>query len=139
MGKRDIENYVDSYGVFDFVKYTYELFNDSMKQTLDMGTLLSSDPQKLRAYKEQIKKDFKSRWEALASVLEQFGIADKCRCFENQYCKICGGSRYLTSDTMQPPDVEIGIVTLDDNEKLKVQLLDSFTDKVDNDHKMSAV
>ena len=42
---------------FELPNFLYRTIMDLMKQSLDMGTLLSNDQQKLRAYKEQ-KKNF---------------------------------------------------------------------------------
>jgi len=51
----DWKKYIDSNGDFQLANFLYKSVNELMKHSLDMGTLLSSDPQKLRAYKEQTK------------------------------------------------------------------------------------
>ena len=56
------KKYVDANGNFQLANFIYRTLNDLMKNSLDMGTLLSSDQQKLRAYKEQTKKVFKSKY-----------------------------------------------------------------------------
>ena len=57
----DWKKFTDVNGDFQLANFLYKSINDLMKQSLDMGTLLSNDQQKLRAYKEQIKKLFKKR------------------------------------------------------------------------------
>mgnify|MGYP000014555495 CR=1 FL=1 len=59
----DWKKFTDVNGDFQLANFLYKSINDLMKQSLDMGTLLSNDQQKLRAYKEQIKtapKKFRS-------------------------------------------------------------------------------
>lgn len=109
----DWKKYVDVNGDFQLANFLYRSINDLMKHSLDMGTLLSNDPQKLRAYKEQTKKLFKSKWLEIAQSLETFDIIEKCICYssvEEVYCDICKGSRYkltsyLTSDEIR----EVGV------------------------------
>jgi hypothetical protein len=83
-----------------------------MKQTLDMGTLLSNDPAKLRAYKEQTKKSFKARWYEIAKALEFFNIIDPCICSveeKESYCEVCKGARYTISSTLTADEMrEVG-------------------------------
>ena len=55
----DWKNYIDLNGNFELPNFLYKTINELMKQALDMGTLLSDDQYKLRAYKEQTKKLFK--------------------------------------------------------------------------------
>jgi hypothetical protein len=55
---------------FELPNFLYRTIMDLMKQSLDMGTLLSNDQQKLRAYKEQTKKLFKNKWFEIAKALE---------------------------------------------------------------------
>ena len=55
----DWKNFININGDFELPNFLYRTINDLMKQALDMGTLLSDDPYKLRAYKEQTKKLFK--------------------------------------------------------------------------------
>jgi hypothetical protein len=82
-----------------------------MKQALDMGTLLSDDPYKLRAYKEQTKKLFKNKWYDLAQALEFFEIIEQCSCAsarlevnggKDVYCDICKGARFIISSALTP-------------------------------------
>ena len=55
----DWKKFTDVNGDFQLANFLYKGINDLMKHSLDMGTLLSNDPHKLRAYKEQTKKLFK--------------------------------------------------------------------------------
>jgi hypothetical protein len=88
---------------------------DLMKQSLDMGTLLSEDQAKLRAYKEQTKKLFKNKWYEIAKALEAFSIIDPCICSTQEketYCDICKGARYIISSTLTPDQMrEVGLFT----------------------------
>jgi hypothetical protein len=103
------KNFTDGNGNFQLANYIYRSINDLMKHALDMGTLLSNDQQKLRAYKEQTKKLFKARWYEIAECLEGLDLIEKCSCFTEDreiYCDICKGSRYklsqfLTSDEIR--------------------------------------
>lgn len=103
------KNFTDANGNFQLANYIYRSINDLMKHALDMGTLLSNDQQKLRAYKEQTKKLFKSRWYEIAECLESLELIERCICFSEEkeiYCDICKGSRYkitnfLTSDEIR--------------------------------------
>lgn len=97
----DWRNYVDQKGDFELPSYLYSLITDLMKQSLDMGTLLSNDPAKTRAFKEQIKKIFKDRWNTLAQALEFFEIVVPCSC-GNNFCEFCKGSRYLLNSALSP-------------------------------------
>lgn len=90
---------------FNIVKFIYMLLNDSMKYALDMGTLLSDDPQKLRAYKEQIKKNSKTNWDKLGAALVNIGIADDCICTRGEYCRVCSGSRFVMSSLVSSTEV----------------------------------
>lgn len=109
----DWKNYINENGDFELPNYLYKTINDLMKQALDMGTLLSSDSVKLRAYKEQTKKLFKSRWFDIAESLEFFGIIEKCACHANGkdfYCEVCKGARYVPTAVLTPDEMrEIGI------------------------------
>jgi len=106
------KKYVDSNGNFQLGNFIYRTINDLMKNSLDMGTLLSNDQQKLRAYKEQTKKIFKSKWSEIAQYLEYIDIIEKCDCtltFDDSYCKVCRGSRYKTASYLSINEIqEIG-------------------------------
>lgn len=91
------KNFIDEGGNFQLSTYIYLLMNSIMKSSLDLGTLLSDDPQKLRAYKEQIKRSHKEAWADVAEALEEFGIIERCHCTLDQYCEVCKGSRYIPS------------------------------------------
>jgi len=101
-GNIDWRDYVNSQGDFELPNYLYRMIMELMKQALDMGTLLSDDDAKLRAYKEQIKKHFKGRWADVAKALEFFDMVDPCTCRPKDYCEICGGSRFLLSAAIAP-------------------------------------
>ncbi len=94
--------YVNSSGDFELSKYLYTMINSLMKNSLDFGTMLSEDPAKLRAYKEQTKSTFKRQWLEVAQALESFDIVTRCECQFNVYCEICGGSRYRMNDAIAP-------------------------------------
>lgn len=103
--------YVNEKGDFELPAYLYAINNDLMKQALDLGTLLSSDNIKLRAYKEQVKKIFKKRWLEMAQALEFFDIVVPCGCANTDYCDVCGGSRYRLNASLTPDEMrEVGIV-----------------------------
>jgi magnesium-transporting ATPase (P-type) len=109
----DWKKYIDSSGNFQLANFLYKSINELMKNSLDMGTLLSSDQHKLRAYKEQTKKIFKSKWLDIAQSLEFFDIIERCTCFSEQgeqYCEICKGARYRISSFLNSDEVrEIGV------------------------------
>jgi hypothetical protein len=127
------KNYVNTNGDFELPNFLYKTINDLMKQSLDMGTLLSSDQYKLRAYKEQTKKLFKSRWFDIAEALEFFGIIEKCGCYSNGkdfYCEVCKGARYLPTAVLTPDEMrEIGVfIGADQNIALVDKLQKSISD-----------
>jgi len=104
----DWKNYIDKNGNFQLANFLYKSINELMKHSLDMGTLLSNDSHKLRAYKEQTKKLFKNKWLDVASALEYFDIIEKCECYFGQkeaYCEICKGSRYKISPYLSPDEM----------------------------------
>lgn len=109
----DWKKYTDTSGNFQLANFLYKSINELMKHSLDMGTLLSSDQHKLRAYKEQTKKLFKSKWFDIAQSLEFFDIIEKCSCHSEQqeiYCDICKGARYRISSYLTSDEVrEVGI------------------------------
>lgn len=107
----DWRSYVDVKGDFELPNYMYRVITDLMKQSLDLGTLLSTDQAKLRAYKEQVKKLFKKRWLELAQALEFFELVVPCSCNTNDFCDICGGSRYQLNETLTPTQLhQVGMV-----------------------------
>lgn len=107
----DWRSYVDANGDFELASYLYRVISDLMKQSLDMGTLLSNDSAKLRAFKEQTKHIFKNRWLEVAQALESFDIIVPCGCPANEYCKVCGGSRYRLNSALSPDQMrEIAVV-----------------------------
>lgn len=107
----DWRSYVNADGDFELPSYLYRLISDLMKQSLDMGTLLSNDPAKLRAFKEQTKTIFKKRWLDVAQALEAFDIIVPCGCPSQEYCRECGGSRYRLNAALSPDKLrEISVV-----------------------------
>lgn len=104
-------NYVSEEGDFQLPSYLYQIIMDLMKTTLDFGTLVSNDPVRLRAFKEQTKSTFKKRWLDIAQALEAFDMIVPCTCAHNKYCTICRGSRYLLNDALSPDEMrEISVV-----------------------------
>lgn len=104
----DWKNYTDSNGGFQLANFLFKNINELMKNSLDMGTLLSNDSQKLRAYKEQTKKLFKTKWLNIADALEYFDIIEKCSCYSDRsepYCEICKGARYKISYYLSPDEI----------------------------------
>ena len=89
-------------GDFELPGYLFRVNNELMKQALDLGTLLSDDAAKLRAYKEQVKKIFKKRWLETAQALEYFDLVIPCTCSYEEYCRVCGGSRYRLHAALSP-------------------------------------
>ena len=97
---------------FNIVKFMYLNINASMKHALDLGTMVSDDPQKLRAYKEQIKKNARKQWDELGRALVYLGLADECICSQGDYCTICSGSRFVMSSLLASDSyVESGMAT----------------------------
>lgn len=101
----DVTKYVNNNGDLEFPKYLYKSLNDLMKHNLDLGTLVTENPQKLRAYKEMVKSSFKQKWLEIAAQLCDFGLIEPCVCKEKEFCSICGGSRYLLDNAMFDADV----------------------------------
>ena len=107
----DWQKFVDNNGDFEFPNYLHALIKDLMKEALDLGTLLSNNPAKLRAYKEQIKKTFTRQWIETAKACEFFDLVEPCICASNEFCEICGGSRYILNKALNPDQmIEIGAV-----------------------------
>lgn len=105
----DWKSYIDQNGDFQLANFLYKSINELMKNSLDMGTLLSNDQHKLRAYKEQTKKLFKNKWFDIANCLEYFDVIEKCICFSEQrenYCEICKGARYKISSYLSADEVK---------------------------------
>lgn len=123
----DWKNFINENGDFELPNFLYKTITDLMKQTLDMGTLLSSDQQKLRAYKEQTKKAFKARWYEVAKALEFFNIIDPCICATDEkeiYCDICKGARYIISSTLTADEMqEVGVFT---NAGINVEIIEKL-------------
>lgn len=118
------QNYVDQNGNFELPTFLFNVIYDLMKQSLDLGTLLSDDSTKTRAFKERIKDTFKSSWLTVAQALEAFDLIVPCSCFgTNNFCKVCGGSRYQLNTALSPNAMrEVGVVTVSDNPELAEKL-----------------
>ena len=97
MASSDWKSYVNENGDLELPFYIHRVIWDLMKFSLDMGQMISSDDKKLRAYKENVKRTFKSKWHEIAEALEEFDIVERCVCADNDYCEVCGGSRFLLS------------------------------------------
>jgi hypothetical protein len=123
----DWKNFIDSTGSFELPNFLYKTINELMKQALDMGTLLSDDQYKLRAYKEQTKKLFKSKWFTIAEALQFFDLIEECSCkvgSREQYCDICKGARYVVTSTLSADEMrEIGVFV---NAKQDVNIMDKL-------------
>lgn len=131
----DWKSFINNNGDFELPNFLYKTINDLMKQSLDMGTLLSNDQYKLRAYKEQTKKLFKNRWFAIAEALEFFNIIEKCACandIKDTYCDVCKGARYMPTTTLTPDEMrEIGVfVSADLNVNLAEKLQKSINEVI---------
>lgn len=116
--------YVNKDGDFELPTFLFNTIYDLMKQSLDLGTMLSDDKAKTRAYKERVKDVFKSSWMTVAQALEFFDIIVPCTCFKTQeFCELCGGSRYQLNRSLSPGAMgEIGVVTSGDNPELTERL-----------------
>jgi CDGSH-type Zn-finger protein len=135
---KDLSPYADRNGNFQLANFIYRTINDMMKYSLDMGTLLSDDTAKLRAYKEQVKKVFKSKWNDIAEVLEYFELIEKCECNNSRhepYCDICKGARYRVADFVNPDEIrEIGtFISLKDNSERKEQIYKTLIQAIPED------
>ena len=109
----DWREFIDEEGSFELAEYLYSINVDLMKNALDMGTLLSTDKVRLRAYKEQIKAYFKNRWMETAEALEHFDLIVPCGC-SNEYCTVCGGARYRFNSALSPDELrDISVVVSD--------------------------
>lgn len=107
----DWEDYVDGSGDFEIAAYLYQSILELMKHTLDMGTLLSTDRARLRAYKEQVKQIFKGQWTNIAEGLEYYDLVTPCGCDDNEFCRICKGSRYTLGVALSADEIrEISLV-----------------------------
>lgn len=117
---------------FQLANYIYRTITGLMKQSLDMGTLLSNDPHKLRAYKEQTKKLFKSKWFEIASIFENAGLIEPCLCMSNEEtrnskCDVCKGSRYVSTTLLSAEVVEdIGIFVTNGDRELTDKLWEPY-------------
>lgn len=93
----NLKRYVNAKGDFEFPNFLHHTFNTLMKATLDLGNLACTDANQLRAFKETVKKNFKQTWYGIAGCLEEYDLISPCTCLENEYCTICGGSRFVSN------------------------------------------
>lgn len=119
-------NYFDENGNFQLANYIYRTINDLMKNSLDMGTLLSDDQSKLRAYKEQTKKLFKSKWYDIAQCMETMDLIEKCSCYSvvsERYCDVCKGARYVVAEYLTSDEIrQVSVVTINDDREVSAKL-----------------
>ncbi len=125
--KTDWTKFINERGDFQLSTYVYLLINNLMKDSLDLGTLLSDDPKKLRAFKEQIKSGHKNAWNNVADILCQFGIIQKCICEVDKYCDICRGSRFVPTAAVNSEEAVETFTflagdDLDENQQLSLEL-----------------
>ena len=105
LSDEDIAKFVDVNGDLSLPHYLYRMIMDVMKTSLDLGTLLSDDPAKLRAFKERVKKTHRQKWNELAEILFEMGLIEPCSCDPRNKCLVCGGSRYVTSSFLQADEI----------------------------------
>jgi len=114
MSKIGWTKYVDGYGNFELPNFLYQTLNNLMKASLDYGTLLGDDDKKLRAYREMVKSTFKDKWIEVAEALKYFDLISPCSCDPSDFCRICGGSRYILNEALSPDQMnEIGLASTD--------------------------
>lgn len=122
--------YVDADNNFELPTYLFRVFMHLMKTTLDFGTLLSNDPARLRAFKEQTKSTFKNRWLEVAQALEAFEIIVPCNCMHSEYCSVCKGSRYLMNEALSPDQMrEISVVIAPGQDRALAEKLEMGLEK----------
>jgi hypothetical protein len=132
---RDVLPFLDKNGNFQLANYLYRTINELMKHSLDMGTLLSDDQAKLRAYKEQTKKLFKGKWHDVAEMLEFYSLIKKCSCSnfgKETYCEICKGARYIVTDFLSADEIhEFGTFINSANQEIKEKLHKSLMELIE--------
>ena len=79
-------------------KFLYRTLVSVMKETLDLGTLVCHNAKEERAFKERTKAAHRKAWKEIADMLLDLGIVTSCICRDDEYCEICGGSRYVLDD-----------------------------------------
>lgn len=145
MAKSDWKNYITENGDFELPNYLFRVFMELMKESLDMGTLLSDDPAKLRAYKERTKKHFKARWIETAEALEFFELVVACGCSHYDYCEICGGSRYILNGALSPDQLrEVAVfhnaeITVEQADQLHKGLMKALREIKESPHVVPAL
>lgn len=108
----DWRSFTSATGDFELAMYLHRSIYDLMKHALDLGTLLSEDQDRLRAYREQIKNLFKNRWLETAEALHTLGVIVPCGCDPDEFCRICGGARYRLSNSLSADQIqELAMVT----------------------------
>lgn len=107
---KDLHRYVNTKGDFELPNFLHHRFNSLMKTVLDLGNLACTDQNQLRAFKETVKKNFKGTWQDIAKLLEEYDFITPCTCAENEYCTLCGGSRFLTNNILNSDYIEENVV-----------------------------
>lgn len=87
-----------SFAEVELPKFLYKTIMSVMKEVLDLGTLVCHNAKEERAFKERTKAAHKKAWKEIATVLLDLGIVTPCICRDDEYCEICGGSRYVLDD-----------------------------------------
>lgn len=100
------KKYVNELGNFEFPEFLYKTLTGLMKTSLDLGTLVCTDASKLRAYKEQIKAAHKQRWNDIAIALQSFDIIEPCICKGDEFCSVCGGSRFVANTSINLENIK---------------------------------
>ena len=120
MARVDWRSFVNENGDFELPFYIHRVIWDLMKFSLDMGEILATDDKKLRAYKENVKRTFKAHWYEIAQALEEFDIVERCSCAEDDFCEICGGSRYLLSSWIGPDNLNQTMLVVGAEDKIDI-------------------
>lgn len=102
---KESAKYIDSNGDLNLTKFLHSVIWDLMKYALDTGTMLSEDESKLRAFKEQTRNTFKGKWSELLDTLMAFDLVTPCSCSPDEYCEICGGTRFVLPAYASPDKI----------------------------------
>lgn len=107
---KNLHRYVNNKGDFELPNFLHHRVNSLMKTILDLGNLACTEPNQLRAFKETVKKNFKSTWTDIAKLLEDYNFITPCTCAENEYCTICGGSRFVTNNILNSDYIQEDVI-----------------------------
>ena len=133
MESNEWKKYINGLGELNFPEFLYKTLSTLMKTSLDLGTMVCQDQNKLRAYKEQIKSAHKQKWNDIASVLASFDLIEPCVCKDDEFCRICGGSRFVANSALSATTInEVGVATsgIDPSvkEKLEAGMVKALSD-----------